>query len=240
MIDFFHLTYGPKLVSDDKYWNKVADHIATVVETRRIEEVLHFTRLDNLHSILEHGILTRSEIFTGNFNTYASDTNRLDQDDDAVSVSITCFYPRMFGGKMSRTAGEAWVIVVLKPNVLWEHICLFYTRGAASNETKHANHKRYGGYALQKLFDDYSPQMNSNGTGFRAEHGLPDNWPTFPDSEVQVKSSIHPRYIKGVVVQTPEDGESAHAAFKQAGRGECSVLVQPFTPRIGHKSFYWG
>lgn len=222
------------------YGEIIAEHIAAVVETRQIEAVLHFTRLENLPGILEYGLHARSELGDVDFNVYPSDTNRLDEEDDAVSVSISCYSPRMFAAKRYRAGNKPWVILGLHPSLLWNYHCRFFRRGAPRSATKSEIGKRYGGFALEKLFDDYSLLMEPNKTGFRAKYGLLPSWPTFSDSEVQVMGSIHPGFIWGAWVEMPEHGEFARAAFNAAGREECSVEVHPFEPRICGKPYYWG
>lgn len=222
------------------YGEIIAEHIAEVVEVRQIEDVLHFTRLENLLGILEHGLRTRSELMNAGFKVYASDADRLDEEDDAVSVSISCYYPRMFEAKRYRAGDKPWAILILHPSLLWNYHCLFFRQGAATNATKCESGKRYGGFALEKLFGDCSLLMDPKETGFRAEYGLPPSWPTFADSEVQVMSPIHPGYIRGAWVETPEQGEFVRAAFNAAGREECEVVVEPFEPRICRKPYYWG
>lgn len=221
------------------YSEKIADHIAAVVETRKIEEVLHFTRLENLPGILEHGLHSRTFLRNADYDVYASDADRLDREDGAISVSISCFYPKMFAAKRDRSENKPWVILALHPSLLWNYDCLFYRNGVTTDATKYEKGKRYGGYALEKLFEDCSIS-DLTGTGFREEHSLPLGWPTSSDSEVQVMSPIHPDYLLGAWVETPEHREKVREAFDACGRSECEVVVQPFRPRICHKPYSWG
>lgn len=221
------------------YGEIIAEHIAKIVEVRKIEHVLHFTRLENLPYILEFGLRSRSELVGTEFGVYPSDLDRLDQKDDAVSVSISCYYPRMFDAKRHRAGRCSWAILILQPSILWKYHCLFYRHGVPTNATKYESGKRYGGFALEKLFEDY-PSAKDASLSFRAAHGLPQSWPTFPDSEVQVMSPIHPSFIMGAWVETSVHGEFVSAAFEEAGRDDCEVVVHPFEPRLWHKPYFWG
>ncbi len=222
------------------YWETIARHIARVVDDRKIEDVLHFTRLENLANILEHGIQSRSELRNADYDAYASDVDRLDEEDNAVSVSITCFYPKMFNAKRFRAGDKHWIILVLDRSLLWECHCCFYCSGVATNATKYQRGKPHGGFALEKLFADHRPSTSPEGMTFREECGLPSDWPTYPDSEVQVMDAIHPDYIRGAWVETPAHAEFVRATFETAGRSECQVVVQPFTARISHGPYNWG
>lgn len=220
------------------YWELIAQHIAAVVESRKIEDVLHFTRLENLPSILEHGLQSRLELRDADHHALASDATRLDKEDGAISVSISCFYPKMFSAKRYRAGHKPWVILVLHPSLLWNLQCRFYRNGAATNATKHQSGKMYGGFALQKLFEDCP--STSERTTLRKEYDLQPSWPTYPDSEVQVMNPIHPHYIVGAWVETPANAEYVQVLFENAGRNECVVVVRPFTARISREPHCWG
>lgn len=231
---------GDGMTRKKNYWETIAEHIAEVVGAQQIENVLHFSRLENLPGILEHGLLSRSVLRNADYGVYVSDAGRLDKEDDAISVSISCYYPKMFEAKRHRSGDEPWVILVLHPSLLWNYPCRFHRNGAATNATKYGSSTTYGGFALKTLFDDFSLSTDSTKTSFRAEYGLPISWPTFSDSEVQVMSPIHPDYVMGAWIETPEHDEFVQAAFATKGRKECKVVVQPFSPRICRKPYCWG
>ncbi|WP_310458464.1 DarT ssDNA thymidine ADP-ribosyltransferase family protein [Ruixingdingia sedimenti] len=231
---------GQEMARKKTYGEKIADHIAAVVEARNIEHVLHFTLLDNLPGILSNGLLSRSILREADYAVFASDADRLDGEDGAISVSISCFYPKMFDAKRFRSGNAPWVILAFDPSLLWNYHCLFYRNGASTNATKYEHGKRYGGFALERLFDDCSNLMDPRGTGFREAHGLPSGWPTFPDAEVQVMNPVHPDYLLGAWVETPEHGNQVRKAFVSSGRDHCDVVVQPFEPRICRKPYWWG
>jgi hypothetical protein len=65
---------GEDMARKKTYGEIIAEHIAAVVEDRQIEQVLHFTRLENLPCILEHGLQTRSELVNADWKVYASDS----------------------------------------------------------------------------------------------------------------------------------------------------------------------
>lgn len=222
------------------YSEKIADHISAVVEARNIENILHFTLLENLPGILQNGLLSRSVLENAGYDVLASDADRLDGEDGAISASISCFYPKMFEAKRYRSGNAAWVILAFDPSLLSNYHCLFYRNGASTNATKYEQGKRYGGFALERLFDDCSMLMDPRGTGFREAHGLPLGWPTFPDSEVQVMNPVHPDYLLGAWVEAREHGDQVRKAFDAFGHKHCEIVVQPFEPRICQKPYWWG
>jgi hypothetical protein len=225
-----------RMARKKSYSEVIAEHIARVVQDRGIQDVLHFTRLENLPSILEHGLRPRSELEEGYFKP--SDADRLDENYEAVSVSISCFYPDMFAAKRHRSGGAPWAVLVLHADVLWNYHCSFYRRGVPTNVMKYDHSKKYGGFALEEMFED--AYMSQDKTSFRAQHALPQSWPTFSDAEVQVRGVIDPSYIKGVWIETHDSAEIARAALESAGRQDCGLAVQSFAPRICGKPYWWG
>lgn len=222
------------------YWEKIADHIAAVVNDQGVENVLHFTQIDNLSGILKHGLQCRSVLQDADYDVFASDGDRLDGQDGAISVSISCYYPKMFDAKRFRSGNASWVILIFEPSILWNYHCLFYRYGAATSATKYEHGKRYGGFALDRIFDDCSVGMDERGSGFREANGLPSGWPTFPEAEVQVMDPIHPDYLMGAWVETAEDHNQVRELLTSFGYEDCDVVVHPFEPRICRKPYYWG
>ena len=183
------------------YSEKISDHIADVARVQCVEDVLHFTRLANLPNILIHGLLSRSALRQAGLGdaVIVSDGDRLDNDEGAISVSISYFYPKMFDAKRYRSGTADWVILGLDPSLLWEQRCLFYAHGAATNATKYERGvgKRDSGFAFESLFWD-------DGT-VRKTNDLPLSCPTHPDSEVQVMEPIPPEFLRGIWVETVEN-----------------------------------
>lgn len=221
------------------YGSIIADHIAAIINQRGIEHILHFTRVENLPHILRHGILSRATLAHADFAVQTSDAERLDERDDAISVSISCYAPAMFDAKRYRAGNRSWAILILRPELLWRNHCLFFQQGAATNAMKYEQGKRYGGYALERLFEDF-PLPADPRISFRSEYGLPSSWPTSSDAEVQVMEPIDPKYILGAWVETSFDEALVRATFDQAGRTDCDTVAQPFLPRLSCKPYYWG
>ena len=210
------------------------------MENREIREVLHFTRIENLPGIFEHGLLSRSDLQHADYDVYPSDGDRLDQDNDVISVSISCYYPKMFEAKRFRSGNGVWAVLIFDSRILWECSCRFFANGVTTNATKYEHGKRYGGFALEKMFSDYSPRGDSNRPSFRAEHGLPPSWPTSPDAEVQVSSPVPISYLLGAWVEMFEHGILIQRLFEEYGFDSCEVVVHSFRPRIQCSRYCWG
>lgn len=94
--------------------------------------------------------------------------------------------------KYSKHNREDWVVLVLKPSILWELDCAFCQENAASNNvTSIPLSIRKQANALRKMFADY-------GDIRREDTKIPNSYPTHPQAEVLVFNPITPKYIDEV------------------------------------------
>lgn len=192
--------------------------IQSVAVDRGVSFLLHFTQTYNLPGILKHGILPRRDLDEPEYLAFASDRYRLDDNDNAVSVSISRVNERMFVAKRHKSGHSNWVILVLSPEILWTHICQFCWRNAATNEIKNHRGWRGGPWAFAEMFAG----------GKEARSGLPDNYPTDREAEVQVLERIAPKYILGAVVDRPEMVEPVQIALSSVLDKPLPVVVDAF------------
>ncbi|RKF16879.1 DUF4433 domain-containing protein [Roseovarius spongiae] len=164
------------------------------IEDREIPYLLHFTLAENIPSILKNGIQSREAFPTHSHpemqQVLASDVDRLDGCDGAISVSLPAFWWEMFQGKRDRSPNYDWVFLALTPDLLWSLECHFYAGGAGNGSSKF--HARTAGTtkAFLELFEDRDPYNPARESSFRHAHYLPDCFPTFPLSEIQVWEAI--------------------------------------------------
>jgi hypothetical protein len=118
---------------------------------RRIPYLVHFTQVRNLPSIVTHGLLSREDLLTHGLDAFVSASDRLDEKDEAISVSISAINLEMFKAKQAAWGGSAWVILLLDPSILWTHSCRFLSRNAARRAMK--EHRGFFGRPLG-LFSD--------------------------------------------------------------------------------------
>ena len=88
-----------------------------------------------------------------------------------------------------------WVVLGVKPNILWEKDCAFCTSNAAKAQvTQIPIQKRKGLVAFNSMF------LPITGKPSRQDLKLPDYCPTDPQAEVLLFDTILPNDIAGVVV----------------------------------------
>lgn len=70
--------------------------IRRIVEGRNIPSLFHFTQRANLKGIFLHGLLNRTILAAPEYAAYASAEHRLDDTNEAISVSISDFNSVLF------------------------------------------------------------------------------------------------------------------------------------------------
>lgn len=194
------------------------DKIRTIAKARDIRYLLHFTQAVNLPGIVEHGFLPRRELLKTEYLARPSDRYRLDDNEDAVSISISRVNEVMFDSKRYKSGHSNWVILVLSPEILWKYSCRFCWCNAARREIKDHRGWREGPWAFAEMF------AGSND----ARSGLAPSYPTDPEAEVQVLECIAPKYILAAVVDRPELVEPVRAILSNSLGKLCEVIVEAF------------
>ncbi len=169
------------------------------VKRRKIDYIWHFTKIENLDSILQNGLIPRATLEANNANMEFNDLYRLDGHTDASCLSIGHPNYKMFYRLRMEDREQEWAVVAVKRKALWRKDCAFCYENAASNEvTSIPLLNRKGVPAFERLF------IPTEGKPDRATLGLPDNCPTNPQAEVLVFGVIEPNYISGAILPNKE------------------------------------
>ena len=192
--------------------------IERIVRDRRIQFLLHFTQIINLPGIMTHGLLPRRELEKPIHTAYASAKHRLDDNDDAISISISRINEPMFASKRDKSGHFNWLILALAPEILWTHDCRFCWRNAARKEIKDHRGWLGGPWALDQMFSEH--------LGTRA--GLPDSCPTDLEAEVQVLGNIAPKYVRAIAVNRPEIAVPVEQALVEIIGHPPPVVIETF------------
>lgn len=167
------------------------------VTKRGIKYVWHFTRLENLDSILLNGIVPRSVLEEIEADVCYNDACRLDGQKGASCFSIAHPNYKMFYALRQQNLKQEWVVIACESSILWLKDCAFcYENAASNNVTAIALEDRKGIYAFENLF---SPAV---GKPSREELKLPADCPTNPQAEVLIFGTIEPQYIVAAACQS--------------------------------------
>jgi hypothetical protein len=184
--------------------------------SRGIRNVVHFTRLTNLSSILQHGIVPRQTLVN---TQMAFDHNDAWRHDGYLQAScFTIGWPnyKMFFPLRCENPDVKWAVIECSPSVLWEKQCIFSPENAASHTARSVGEaQRVDVTGITAMFAEVV------GKPTRAEIGLADFHPTNPQAEVLVCDVVEPRYFLRIHIQ---DGDAR----------------REFSSAYAHVEFTWG
>jgi len=115
------------------------NEIEGIAKQRNIRWLVHFTRVENLESILKNGLIPRNNFEELDNEPLTNDKIRLDGYLNATSLSIEFPNYRMFwkcrcdAKEKDSIPHETWVVLGIKTSVLWEKDCAFCLTNAAHN-----------------------------------------------------------------------------------------------------------
>lgn len=193
--------------------NNISTQIQTVIQQREIEYLLHFSHTSNLNSVLKHGLISRELAEEMGIEPFISDPHRLDGHLNAISTSITFPNYKMFYPKRKKLGGD-WFVALIKPDVLWEKSCSFYSTNAANlNMQQLQNNNQV--QDLQAMF--YDSSINQSQERLRNHLSLSNNETTDPQAEVLIKGHIKLDNITDLIFDSRRYTNEANAYFTQHG-----------------------
>lgn len=168
------------------------DAIRAYCADRRIATLVHFTRLENLASILAQGILPRSTLEGQARGVIFNDEIRTDGHKNAVCLSISFPNYKMFYKYRVADQAATWAVLLVRADVLWELDCAFCWANAASSAISRLSVAVLKDpVSLAKMFAD---QCEVSGIT-RAACGIPNCYPTNPQAEVLAFSGVPLSYV---------------------------------------------
>ena len=165
-------------------------NIKALCEERGINELMHFTKVADLPSILEFGLIPREELLKRELRDQETfdDKDRYDHCPNANCLTISHPNYKMFFPKWNGKECE-WVIIRLNSSILWELDCAFcQTNAASASVTSIDIETRKTFEQFQKMFENFQAVR-------RIELGLDQKYPTNPQAEVLVFENISPCYF---------------------------------------------
>lgn len=169
---------------------KTKDSIKEYIEERGIESLYHFTKAENLDSILTRGLLSRRTLEDNYIDYTYNDEIRFEGKLNANCLSISFPNYRMFYKYRCENPGVEWCVIELSPEVLYKKKCIFCKENPASaKETTRLDCNKVGIDGLKQLFENEELRRRLN---------LEDKFTTNPQAEVLVMDDIELDYIKGI------------------------------------------
>lgn len=161
--------------------------------------LLHFTRADNLRSILRHGLYPVSRLSELGSEAKINDTLRLDGHRDSNSLSIAFPNGPMFYKYRMEDESVNWAVLQLTPSILWNAQCAFCAHNAADSRIRHRDLAELESLpAFKEMYDEIQQHPS------RAAQFLRPYDPTDVQAEVLVFDVISPESIRGIAVNDPK------------------------------------
>ena len=187
----------PILTEKSTPYQNRSSQLQRYCKEREIETLYHFTRIENLRSILQEGLIGRSILHSRESQFLWNDDDRADGCSKANCLSISFPNYQMFYSIRERKKSEGvndshWVVLLLDAKLLWELDCAFCQRNAASNAVSTIPlDERKKPTALMVMFGDFYSIK-------RQDLQIPKNYPTHPQAEVLVFDQIPAEYINAI------------------------------------------
>lgn len=160
---------------------------------RKIKEVLHFTPRENLRSIATHGLLSRMQLKHRGLSFHSTDSCRIDQRLDHISLSIARLNSQMLMAKGMDKQPRSYAVCVVDPSVLWELDCLFFPENAAHHRNRGLAEANFSSYeAFAAMLDG----RLSRALGKLGSLSVPFDG----QAEVMIRKGVPLRYIRKIEV----------------------------------------
>jgi hypothetical protein len=196
------------------------DAIRAYCAARRIDALVHFTRLENLAGILADGILPRSTLEGQARRVIFNDDIRTDGHKNAVCLSVSFPNYKMFYKYRLADQTAMWAILLIRADVLWELDCAFcWANAACSAISRLPLAVLKASSSLEKLFAEHCEVSGIS----RAACSLPDCYPTNPQAEVLAFSGVPLSYVTAARFKD-QDGRSK---FLPSQGARLAVDVKP-------------
>ncbi len=168
--------------------------VAEIREARGITDLTHFTRAENLRSIVADGLLSVADMERKKQIFLRNDAQRLDGHFDAISLSVSFPNYRMLFKYRQEQSTSDWVVLLLDPALLDTVDCKFCALNASDHRIRSRSRADLAGP------DAFSAMFATRDGQYRND-SLRDCDPTDPQAEALVFGHIAPRFIKRVVFQ---------------------------------------
>lgn len=178
-------------------------HIKNIIQQRKLQNLIHFTRIENLESILQKGLLSRKDLDTNKINYISNDSERWD-----AKINATCFSIEFPNGFLLKTfkdkyKNSKWVIMLLDINLLNNSNKKCFCNRNAGGATNWVNcPKSQSSESFKSMFDE---KVYSKSPARSEQLYIKDYLPTDVQAEILIEGNIQPKFIKNLIFETQDD-----------------------------------
>ena len=153
-----------ELIKERQKLNKRSREIESILDNRGIKQLVHFTRIDNIESIVNDGLIPVKQLDAEGYKYKRNDHKRYDDQLNCTSVSVE--YPNywVLNGFQEKYVGSRWAVIVLDPTLLFDHNCYFAEYNAASKGISKNLDERTDAQSFEKMFAPIVKAITTKGT----------------------------------------------------------------------------
>jgi hypothetical protein len=190
-----------ELISKLKNFNP---EIINFLNKREIKSLFHFTHINNLSSILKHGLLGPKTLRDLQIPFINTDQFRIDSIDNGLSLSVSEPNRFMLSKKISNSElGADLVLLEIDPVYLSSLSFLAFPTNAASRKIR-----EYRSLNRRKFSEALDLELLFNNLGLRDKFNLAKNIPTDPQSEIMITEDYPATSIKKIHFQISNNKDS--------------------------------
>jgi hypothetical protein len=115
---------------------QLAERIKLRAEQREIPYLTHFTRVENIPSIMQHGLRSVSALRAEGVSFSRNDDQRLDRHPNAISLSVAHPNDKLFFRWQRENPEQRWVVLLFDIDILWQLDCAFCSHNAADRRIR--------------------------------------------------------------------------------------------------------
>lgn len=174
------------------------------LKEREIKSLFHFTHIDNLSTILRHGLLGPKTLKDLEIPFINTDQYRIDSIENGLSMSVSEPNRFMLSKKIRNSElGADLVLLEIDPVYLSSLSFLAFPTNAASRKIR-----EYRSLNRRKFSEALDLELLFNNLGIRNKFNLAKNIPTDPQSEIMIIEDYPASSIKKIHFQISNNKES--------------------------------
>lgn len=181
--------------------------ISELINHRNIDELVHFTNIENLYSIITNGFVPVSLQEKFGIKGRRNDRNRYDRKLNTTSFSVGFPNYKMFY-KLRKTYHNCnWVVIAIDPKILYLHKdnIYYYESNAASNDmSDKKDYELQGKHAFGSMFKEEMYTCNY-GEIYRDNLNIKEGYSTDPQAEILIEGHIPNKFIRSIYIKDASD-----------------------------------
>jgi hypothetical protein len=192
-----------------RYRSPVGMKIAEVIRSNKVKYLVHFTRIENLSSILESGILSVQELNSRGLKYIKNDFGRYDGRRDCSCFSIEFPNDCLLNAFKKRECNSSWVVLLVDIDVLILHKTKKYfcihnsaSKGISSQIMHNQLHTPED---FQKMFSEHIEFSKSDGE-YCIDRSVDKSYLTTSNqAEILIEGVVERDYIKAIITVAEDD-----------------------------------